>query len=157
MKKRFILGLLVLIVITGCSLLKGRTIEYLLDGYVKAYAKADLKAAKDIFPPFYLEYNKNDVNQEYLDKTLKSAKEKYGDNFNITYKITKKTKMTKEELDKHNTKTSSTYKTEDKASECYKIEGTITFKGSKKEDPITMSTMGYCKYDGTWYLIRVSN
>ncbi len=158
MKKKFVFGLLVLIAlftITGCGILKVRTIDYLLKGYIRAYTKADLKATKDIFPPFYLEYNKKDLNQEYMDKTLKNAIEKYGDDFNITYKITKTTKMTKEELDKHNEKVAKNYKTDAKATECYKYEGTITFKGSKKEDPLKMSTMGYCKYNGTWYLIRI--
>ena len=68
-------------------------------------------------------------------------------------KITKKTKMTDEELKEINDKMATRYNAKEEASECYKFEGTITFTGSKFEDPDPISTMKYCNYNGAWYLI----
>ena len=140
------------LMITGCS--KERTIDYLMKGYVKAYTKADLASTKDIFPPYYVTYAEKYMTQEYLDKSFKDATEKYGDDFTITYEITKKTKLTDEELKELNEKIAKYFKTEEKATECYKFEGTTTFKGSKKEDKQSLSSLGYCKYKGVWYLVR---
>ena len=161
MKKQWLLSILVVIglILTGCESTKGvfkkeRTINYLMDGYIKAYTKADLEATKDIFAPFYLEYNKKYLTQESLDKELKAAKETYGDNFSITYKVDKEIKFTKEELKKFNNKLKDLYKTEAKTEKCYKYEGKITLKGSKKTDALTLVTIGRCNFDGTWYLVR---
>ena len=153
--------LLAVLFITGCGS-KGyknkstRTVEDLLDEYVEAYTKADVELAKDLFPPFYVEYAKNVLTTERLEQGLKNSKERYGDDFNITYEVTGKTKYTDEELETLNKKMESYYNSKDNATECYKFEGTITFKGSKEEDPDPLTTMAYCKYDGSWYLVGVN-
>ena len=168
-------GLLILLVIVSVFLLTGcgsskkengnkkeknnveekRTYKFLLDEYVLAYTKADLNAALDLFPTYYVEYAKNFLTQEYLDKSLKESKEKYGDDFNITYDTGKETKLTDEELEKVNTKMKNYFNTELQASECYKYDGSFTFKGSKSEKKDSLATMGYCKYNDTWYLVRI--
>ena len=153
--KKFFLGIIVILclfVMTGCK--EKRDIDFLMSSYAKAYTKADLETAKDIFPKFYLKYQEKNVNQESLDKELKAAKERYGDDFNITYKVEKEIKLTDEELKTLNEKLKKNYKTEDEAEECYKYEGTITLKGSKKADELSLDTIGRCKYDGVWYLVR---
>ena len=132
-----------------------RTVEDLLDEYVEAYTTANLELAKDLFPPFYNEYAKEVLTQEKLDAGLKKSKEVYGDDFHITYEVTKQTKYTDEELLALNDKMATNYNSKDSASECYKIEGTITFAGSKLEDPDPLTTMAYCKYDDSWYLVGV--
>ena len=48
----------------------------------------------------------------------------------------------------------SDYNSEEEATECYKYEGTITFKGSKKSDDIPLTSIGRCNFGGTWYLVR---
>jgi uncharacterized protein YceK len=171
MKKRLLIVLLIVMIITlsGCGSSKKesnssqennkneekRTYKYLLDEYVLAYTKSDLKAALDLFPPYYIEYAKNYLTQEYLDNALKESKEKYGDDFNITYQIGKETKLTDEELKTVNTKMKDFFKTESTTNECYKYEGLLIFKGSKSEVKETLATMGYCKYDNNWYLVRI--
>ena len=130
-----------------------RTVEDLLDAYVKAYTTADVDIAKELFPSYYNEYAKGSLTKENLEASLKNAKEVYGDDFNITYNITKTTKLTEEELKNINDKMKSYYNAAEEASECYKYEGTITFKGSKDEDTDSISTMGYCNYNGSWYLV----
>ena len=159
MKKGLLLVVLfvavVFITACGSKSKSTRTVEDLLDEYAEAYTTASVKLAKDIFPPFYIEYaeSKGMLTQESLEQSLKNAKEKYGDDFHITYEITNKTKMTDEELETLNSKMASRYNSKEDASECYKFEGTITFAGSKYEDPDPISSMAYCRYDGAWYLV----
>ena len=142
--------------ITGCGLLKGsRSIEYLLDKYAEAYKNADDKIVKDIFSKFYVDYSAKYVTKERLEEDLKDAKERYGENFDITYKVTKKIKLTKKELDDFNKKMANYYGAKDKASECYKFEGELVFKGSKKTDTNSISTVGRCNYKGVWYLVKL--
>ena len=156
MKKRFLLILLVAVAfITACgSSNSSRSVENLLDNYIKGYTGADIELVKSIYPPFYLEHLKDSLNQDALDKALANAKEEYGDDFNITYNITKTTKLTDEELKEYNKEINDYFKIKDKATECYKYEGTKTFAGSKKEDTDSISSMGYCKYDDSWYLVE---
>ena len=76
MKRKILFVMLLLVsifVLSGCGK-EERTIKYLMDNYVKAYTKADLKAEKDIFPQFYLKANEKYVNQEALNKETANAK-----------------------------------------------------------------------------------
>ncbi len=161
MKNKIIFGLLVIVsifAISGCSskdTSKERTIEYLLDRYVDIYSKADMSAIEDMFPPFYVEYSKDYITKEKLEKDRNKAKEVYGDDFEVTYKVGNSVKMTDDELEKLNNDMINNYNAKEKATECYKYEVSIIFKGSKKEDPDAMTTMGYCKYNDTWYLVKV--
>lgn len=159
MKKKILLCLTILlamIMIVGCGKSsKERTIEYLLDRYIDAYSNADMDAVKDIFPPFYIDYSKDVLTKEKIEKDIKEAKEYYGDDYKITYKVGNKTKMTDEELEKLNDNMINTYNAKEKATECYKYEVSIMFKESKKEDPESMTTMGYCKYDNLWYIVSI--
>lgn len=156
MKSRLLFVMLFLasvFVLSGCGK-EERTIEYLMDGYVKAYTKSDLKAEKDIFPEFYLKAYEKYVNQEALNKETKDAKEKYGDDFTITYKVDKENKMSDDDLKSLNEKMKKNIKDAVDATECYTYEGNIEIKGSKDSTSRNLSTIARCNYDGTWYLIR---
>lgn len=156
MKRKFIFVMLLLtslFILTGCGKEK-RTINYLMDNYVKAYTKSDLAAEKDIFPNFYLKKYEKYVNKEALTKETKNAQEKYGDDFNITYKVKKETKMSEKELKEFNEKMKKNIEEAPAATECYVYEGDIELKGSKDSTKSNLSTIARCKYDGTWYLIR---
>lgn len=156
MKRKFLFVMLLFVsifVLSGCGK-EERTIYYLMDGYVKAYTKADLKAEKDIFPEFYLKANEKYVNQEALNKETENAKEKFGDDFNITYKVDKETKMSDEDLQALNEKMKKNIEDAIDATECYTYEGTIELKGSKNSTTGTLSTIARCNYDGTWYIIK---
>ena len=63
--------------------------------------------------------------------------------------------MTDEELDSINKKMESNYNSQEKAGECYKMNGTLNFKGSKGEIVDSLSTFKYCNYSNVWYLIRI--
>lgn len=156
MRKYFLclLAIVSLFMITGCKT-KERTVEDLLDDYIVAYMNADVELTKKIFPPFYIEYAKNYMTKEYLEKSLNSDKEKLGNDFKITYEIKSKTKMTNEELEKINNKMENQFNAKEKATECYKLDGSLKFKGSKNEIIDKLSTISYCKYSDNWYLLRV--
>ena len=147
------LFLISIFALSGCGK-EERTINYLMDQYVKAYTKADLKAEKDIFPEFYLKANEKYVNQEALNKETANAKDKFGDDFNITYKVDKETKMSDEDLKALNEKMKKIIDGAKDATECYTYEGTIELKGSKNSTTGTLSTIARCNYDGTWYIIK---
>lgn len=146
--------IIILLLITGCTFGNKRTFNYLMDEYVKGYMEADSKLVKDVFPQYYVEYAKSILSKKYLKNELEKNKKKYGDDFKITYEITKSSKMNDEELESLNKQMETFFNVVDKATECYKFEGTILYKGSKKEEKNSMSTIGYCKYDNVWYLVR---
>lgn len=162
MKKGYLLLVVLLcaIFVTACGSngyknRNTRTVEDLLDEYVDAYLKPDVELAKDMFPKFYVEYAKDLMTQERLEQGLERSKEIYGDDFHITYEVTKTTKYTEDELAELNKKMEDRYYSKVDASECYKVEGTITFVGSKDEDPDPLDTMAYCKYEGEWFLVGI--
>lgn len=132
---------------------KDRTPEYLFNQYVKAYQKADEKAAKDIYPPYYIESAKKYLSAKYLKAYVKSATERYGDGFKITYEITKKTKLNDKELNDLNKNIASTFKAKEKAKECYKLDGATIYEGSKGKERSSFHNINYCKYKITWYLV----
>ena len=153
--KKIVLGSILVIFslfIIGCGR-KEKTYEYLLDLFVTAYTKADVTLVSEIFPPYYVSYAKDFMTKEYLEKKVNEDKNKYGDDFTITYNVTKKSKLTDEEVEAINKKMASYFNTSEKASECYRYDGTITYKGSKKEDSASISSLKYCLYD-EWYLVR---
>lgn len=158
MKKRILLILILAVAfVTACgsggSKNKAeRSYEDLIDVYIKGYVNADPDAFKDVFPDYYCKAQEAYFTKEYLGQMLESAKERYGEDFKITYEVTKETKLTEEELKTLNKKLKSRYNATVDATECYKYEGTITFAGSKYSDPDPISTVGRCKYNGTWYL-----
>lgn len=157
MKKKIIICLLVvLFTLTGCKLSFGRTYENLLKDYTNAYSKGDLKTIQKIFPPYYVEFSKDIVTQEYLDKQVNTLKSTFGDDFKITYEITGKTKLTNDELKTLNEKMAKYYNAKDNATECYKYEGDLIIKGSKNESKSSLSSIGYCKYKNTWYIVAIS-
>ena len=157
MKKFILVLLLVVCFCSGCSVINGivgkeRTPEYLLNTYIEGYLNSDLKKATLMYPQFVLDSNRQNFTQEALESALKHSKEEFGDDFKVTYEIKGKTKFTDSELSDYNKKVQSYYNTTESLSECYKLDGTITFSGSKFTDPDPLA-LSYCKYNGTWYLL----
>ena len=85
---------------------------------------------------------------------MENAKEAYGEDFTIVYKIDKETKMSKDDLRSLNQKMKESISDSVDATECYEYEGTVTLKGSKNSTQATMSTIARCNYNGSWYLIK---
>ena len=100
--KYIILITIVLILITGCSNetkekeeleKEKRTMNYLMKEYVKANYKANIKSLKEIFPKYYIEYPEEIKTQDYLDNIVKENKEKYGDDYKLSFEILREQKL----------------------------------------------------------------
>ena len=157
--KKILLVLLVFLtifMISGCGKKKEeqKPLDYLMSEYVRSYTEGDLEAVKNIFPPYYMEFAKHFMTEEYLKDILNGNKELFGDNFTVTYEITKETKLNDKKLDALNKSVAEEFDTNAKASICYKIEGTTTFKGSIKEEVGDIENMNYCKYGDNWYFVK---
>jgi len=167
-KKLFILLLISLFTITACGKKEEEkeekketnTIEKsykrILDTFIESYTKPDESLVSDIFPPFYLKYAEGMFTQEKLEEILVKEKEIYGEDFTITYELGENTKLTDEELEKVNKEMATKFNSKDNATECYRNNGKITYKGSKEEDTDPLTSYLYCKYD-KWYIVRYYN
>lgn len=145
--------LLITITLTGCSAIstsgsEERSTEKLLDLYVEAFTKNDLQILYKVFPEFYIKVA--NITQEYMTKIYERNKEEFGDDFKVTYKINSKEKVSAEELEQFN---SNLKKYNAKVTECYEVNTTVTFSGSKFTDPDTYP-LGYCKINGKWYILK---
>ncbi len=157
MKKIIVVLVLAVSLCVGCDKIKElvggkeRTAEALLDQYIEAYMNTDFDKMVDIMPSFMTK-NSTTLTKESLSKALVNSKEEFGDDFKITYEIKEKKLLSSEELSKLNDSLQDYFKTTESASECYYLDGTITFAGSKRTDPDPLGTY-HCKYSGTWYLV----
>ncbi|MBR3116670.1 MAG: hypothetical protein IKF36_02205 [Bacilli bacterium] len=133
---------------------KKRTYESLLDNFIDGYTKPDIEIVKKIFPPYYMEYAKNSLTQDYLEAGLLDDKEYFGDDFNITYEIEGNEKLSESDLKKMNDDITALFDTKEEASECKKYSGNIIYKGSKTEESVSLSSFLYCKYENDWYIVR---
>ena len=145
--------LLITITLTGCSAIstsgsEERSTEKLLDLYVEAYVKNDLELLRKVLPDFYIK--EMNITQERMTTMYERNKKEFGDDFTVTYKINSKEKVSNEDLSKLNDNLKE-YNV--KATECYKVNTTFTFSGSKFTDPDTYP-IGYCKINGKWYIIE---
>ena len=129
-----------------------RTPEALLDKYVDAFMTADPEKIRDVFPDFIINFKPEKFNKEEFEKDLKREKGFFGDDMVAVYEIKEKKHLTGEELNKLNGQIQDYFKTSKTASDCYYLDGSMTLKGSKGEDPDPLDAY-YCKYDGTWYLV----
>ena len=144
--------LLLTITITACSNPTSSSDEYsveqLLDFYVEIAGKNKVELLPKIFHKSYIEgYG---ISKEKMTSIYEQSKEEFGDDFTVTYKVNSKEKISNEKLDQLN---NSLSRFNIKASECYEVNVTITYSGSKCTDPDTYP-LGYCKIDGAWYILE---
>lgn len=159
MKKKVLFILLsigMLFMLSGCFSNKEKSYKDLLDLYIEAYSEPSIEKTAQVFPPFYMDFSKEFMTQEYLEKALEEEKKTYGDDLKLSYELTNKegTKLSDEELGKLNETMARTYKSTVNASECYKYEGKMYMKGSLSENNFSLSIFKYCKYDKDWYLVN---
>ena len=145
--------MLLAVVITGCGGRKvvsnNSSVEDLLDIYMDGFKDADVDKLFSVYPDFAQEYYKRNVTKERIERTL----DYYGDNVRMSYNITSKNKLNDEELDKLNEDIKKTFNDYVLPSECYKINGETTIKGSKEEHVNEISELWYCNFDGAWRLL----
>lgn len=125
--------------------------EDLLDYMVEGYNKRDPQYILDVMPDFVQEKLKESMSKK--EEWKKSLEDHFGEDVKVTYKLTNRKKEDQEWIDKNNETLKEFYKTDKKLSECYALEGSITFKGSKAEDTDDIEELWHCKIDNKWYLI----
>ena len=157
-KKIFQVLLLAFIVVslTACGSKKEKMhtsgkAEDLLDYMIEGYNKRDPQYLLDVMPDFMQEKMKKYMMSKESFKA--KLEEQFGDDVKVSYKITNKKKEDQDWIDEANNTLKTDYNTDKKVSECYLIEGTITFKGSKAEDTDDIEELWHCKIDNKWYLI----
>ena len=159
MKKKFFQVLLVMIMVVTLSacgtkkkdIHKTGKAEDLMDQFVKGYETGDVNLIKDTLPEF--QYNELDQAIPSKDEFKKQFVERFGDDYKVTYEIKNKRKENDEWIENNNKTIKEQYKSDDKLEECYALEGTITFKGSKNSDTDDLEEVWYCKINNKWFLV----
>ena len=152
--KKFLSVIMLLFIVVGLTacgknkMHKKGSLEYLLDSYVAAYNDKDINKLKDVMPDFMK------TKLEYTDSEWKKGIEDfYGDDLKVTYEIASKTKIDQDDLDAINAVIKEYYKSDKTASECYELEGTISYVSSKLSHSYNLNDIHYCKIDNEWYLL----
>lgn len=154
--KKVLLFSFVLIFIVGCTKvekasIKERTMGYLLSEYTNGIKMGDANKVHSIMPNFVYT-NTSQYSEDIIKNNYDDYIQNYGNNFNINYKITEKGILNEIALNKLNELIRISFKTNELASECYYVNGNITYSGTKNYLEDTFNAY-YCKYDNTWYLI----
>ena len=155
--KKILLTILLIIFVTGCSNnlqapVNDRVLESLMNRYVDAFKKADYNKMQNVMPSFVFVSNITQFSKEVFDQKIKELRETYGDNYNISYVINNRQHLNSDELSKLNELIQNSFKTNELATDCYYLDGTINFSNSNKKSDESLNSY-YCEYNNTWYLI----
>lgn len=152
MKKIFSILIISLLVISlpGCGdkKEKKKSVDELINLYVKGYQNADVDTLVKVFPDFMESSIKNST----TEKEIKNILSYYGKDVKLSINITDKIKMDQKWLDKTNKEIKKDYKTNTKASECYELIGTSEINGSKNSISNEIKDVWYCNFDSKWRL-----
>ena len=113
------------------------------------FKNADPDRMVSVYPDFAKDYYGKYLTKENIQKSL----DNFGDNIELSIEVTRKDKLSNDELDTINEEIKSTFTDYVLASECYLIKGNTHIKGSKTERDGTLDEMYYCNFNGTWRLI----
>lgn len=155
--KKILLAILLIIFVTGCSNnlqapVNDRVLESLMNRYVDAFKKADYNKMQNIMPSFVFVSNITQFSKEVFDQKIKELRETYGDDFNMSYVINNRQHLNNNELSKLNELIQNSFKTNELATDCYYLDGTINFSNSNKKSDESLNAY-YCEYSDIWYLI----
>lgn len=145
--------MLLAVVMTGCggskTLTKNSTPEELLDVYMEGFKNVDPDKVISIYPDFAKDYYKKYITKERIQRSL----DNYGRNVELSYEITGKDKLSDDELEELNENIKNVFTNPVLPSECYKINGSTTIKGSDEEHTSEITELWYCDFDGSWRLL----
>ena len=122
-----------------------------IDNYFKGMEKGNLKTYQKAFPDFY--NDKVDLDDDDMDKMHDSLEDEYGEKIKITYKITKKENIKKDDLKKVEEYISKVYDEDVKVSAGKEVKVKATIKGKDDEDTDTQKMYVY-KINGKWKLLN---
>lgn len=146
-----IAAVVVIIIAIISSLISGR-----YKAPIKKYFKGLNKCDADTYVAAYPDFLKKA--DTYKDSTLKDRKKNlektYGDNVKYQYKILKKTKVEKKDLEKVQDYVKDKYKEKVKITKGFKVKMKQTIKGKEDYDYATDNMFVY-KIDGKWYILDI--
>ncbi len=145
----------IVVVIAIISSIFGSGWKKPIKNYVKGMEKANSEMYLSAFPEFYADQVEDIYTDESLEKALENYEEEYGSKIKMSYKITNKEKIKKDDLQKVQKYIKSKYDTEVKVSKGYKVRAKLTIKGTEDEDTDTDTIYVY-KIDGKWSYLDVS-
>ena len=123
---------------------------------IKKYFKGLNKCDADSYVAAYPDFLKK--SDSIKDSTLKDRKKNlektYGDNVKYQYKILKKTKIEKKDLEKVQDYVNDKYKEKVKITKGFKVKTKQTIKGKDDYDYATDDIYVY-KIDGKWYVLDI--
>ena len=126
-----------------------------IKNYFKGMEKADSKTYLSAFPEFYADKMEDYYDDDGMADMRDSLEEEYGSNIKISYKITDKEKIKKDDLQKVQKYIKKYYEADVKVSAGYKVKVKATVKGKDDKDTNTR-TMYVYKIDGKWGILNTS-
>lgn len=156
-------GVIVVIVLLSL-LLGGGGMTKPIDTMIAIGYKGQVEKIKDLAPAEYWEYMEDEYGmdvdevieeaEEALEDTLESLEDEYGENVRVSYKVTKKKKLSDKKLEGIAEALADTYDLdEDKFTEAYELDVEMTIKGSEDDDE-NEDELTVIKYKGKWYIIN---
>lgn len=143
------------------SALFGGGYKTALNNYYKKYliGKATQSTIKNMYPDEY--WDENDIDpediwesyEEYSDDMVDSLEDEYGKNLRVTYKITDKDKMDKDDLKDLASELHEEWGVKKKSvKQAYELELEVTIKGSEDEETDDMDVV-VVKIGSKWYIV----
>lgn len=137
-----------------------------IDNLIAISFKGKVEKIKDMAPPEYWEYMEDEYDmdiddmiddaEDSMDDMLDYYEDEYGDNIRVSYKVTKKKKLSDKKLEGIAEALADAYDLdEDKFTEAYELDVEMTIKGSEDDDE-DETEMTVIKYKGKWYAINWS-
>lgn len=142
----------------GCGINKNEEkipeYEEPVKSFIEGMSEANSEKFLNAFPEFLSKYMKQSFTNDSLNEILEDAKEEYGEDLKMTYKIADKKELSEEELKQQKENLKENYGQEVSIEEGYKLTVEITTKGNKKEETDSDEFLVY-KIDGKWCLIEL--
>lgn len=147
-----IAAVVVILIAIICSIFGGGW-KKPIDNYFKGMEKANAKTYLKAYPEF-MDMDET-VDDDFMEDMMDSFEDEYGEKIKISYKITKKEKIKKDDLENVQKYIDKKYDEDVKVSAGYEVKVKATIKGKEDEDTDTQKMYVY-KIDGKWYYMSVS-
>lgn len=131
----------------------GKGYETPIKNYFKGMEKAKASTYVKAYPEFMDMGDKYD--DDDMEKMLDSLEDEYGEKIKISYKITKKDKIKKDDLKNVQKYIKQKYDEEVKVSKGYELKVKATIKGKDDDDTDTQKMYVY-KINGKWSYLSIS-
>lgn len=124
-----------------------------IDNYFKGMEKGKVETYLKAYPEF-MDMDEN-IDEEYMEDMLDEFEDEYGEKIKISYEVTKKEKIEKDDLKDVQEYIKERYEEDVKVSKGYELKVKATIKGKDDEDTDSQKMYVY-KIDGKWKYFSAS-